>query len=810
MPAGAWNNLYVLFQFGDFQLDDQLFTLVGPAGPVHIEPQVYGVLHYLIVNRDRVVPKEELFDGVWGNRFVSESALTSRIKAARQVLGDDGRVQRFIKTMHGRGYRFVAEVSTPPGTMQRRLTPMRSVPIGRDDDIKGVIELVRDTPMVTIAGAGGVGKTTLALAVAHQLQTEYADGAVLVDLAPLAPGADVVLAVADGAGVEGEAAASADGLADHLAGRPVLLVLDNCEHVIEKSAELVARILARGSALRILATSREPLQVAGEHVWPLGPLVDAGPQLFVERARAAEPRVAWDPADPDVVALCDRLDNLPLALELAAGQLRRFGIDELTRRLGNRLTLLSRREVGDSRRHATMEATIDWSYRLLDTNGQRLLRHLSVFPASFDLSAVEALCQPLSGAATAGVFGDLVDKSLVVHDLRASRYRLLETIRVFARGLLDRVGEAPEALARHRQHFVQGLGSASRADRWMSARLAASHRRELDNMRQAFRQSIDCGDIDSAVEIALSTGFLWRSGLGYTEGSLWVDALRSSDLDDRNDLWTRILRIDIGLGRGDFGEMSDATLSAESLVGTTDDVAAACLVALYRAITQIAEPHSAGASLMRATELAEMSGQSRLGTVVDAFRAAADLAAEDYDSARERLEELDQTASDDGYDRFITHWVGWTLALIERDPTAATRWMDSQQDFLDRTEVVETWLTSFSAAMTQVIAGGNVHDHLRRALALADREGYRAEADCVLVLAYAEMCADRFDVAAELMGTAIRGRFNTTAHYVLYRLVLDRSIRKHLNKRELGEAIARGRERTAAEALAAHGISRFR
>ncbi|HEX6196721.1 MAG TPA: winged helix-turn-helix domain-containing protein [Jiangellaceae bacterium] len=799
----------MLFQFGDFQLDDQLLSLVGPAGPVHLEPQVYGVLHYLIVNRDRVVPKEELFDGVWGSRFVSESALTSRIKAARQAIGDDGRVQRFIKTMHGHGYRFVADVGTPPGSLQRRLTPMRSVPIGRDDDIKAVIELVRSATMVTITGAGGVGKTTLALAVAHQLQTEYADGAVLVDLTPIGPGGDIVFAVADGAGVEGEAAASADSLADHLAGRPVLLVLDNCEHVLEKSAELVVRIMARGPALRILATSREPLQIVGEHVWPLGPLADAGPQLFVERARAAEPRVAWDPADPQVIALCDRLDNLPLALELAAGQLRRFGLDELARHLGGRLTLLSRRAVGDSRRHATMEATIDWSYRLLDENGQRLLRYLSVFPASFDFPAVEALCPMLPSAATAGVFGDLVDKSLVVHDPRASRYRLLETIRVFARDRLDRAGEATEALERHRQHFVRHLGSPSRADRWMSARLAASHRRELDNTRQAFRHSIECGDLDSAVEIALSTSFLWRNGLGFTEGSLWVDALKASDLDARNDLWTRILRTDIGLGRGDFHEMSDATSSAEALVGATDDVAAQCLVAVYRAIVNLGESPSAAASLSRAMELAVESRESRLETLVEAFRAAADLAAENNDAARERLESLYHAASDDGYDRFITHWVGWTLALAERDATEATRWMDAQQDFLDRTGVVETWLTSFSAAIAQVIKGGDGLGHLRRALVLADREGYRADADCVLVLAYAEICADRFDAAAELMGTAIRSRFNTTAHYVLYRVVLERSIRKHLDQRRRAAAIARGRKRTAAQALAAHGISRF-
>ena len=198
----------------------------------------------------------------------------------------------------------------------------------------------RTAPLVTITGSGGIGKTTLALAVAERLQADYADGAVFVDLSPVPAGGDVTLAVAEAAGVEGSAAETIDRLADHLADRPVLLVLDNCEHVLDRSAWFVDRMLARGETARILATSREPLGVAGEHVWPLGPLHEEAPALFVERARAAEPRTAWDASDPMVIELCRRLDDVPLAIELAAGQLRRFDLDELHRRLGDRLALL--------------------------------------------------------------------------------------------------------------------------------------------------------------------------------------------------------------------------------------------------------------------------------------------------------------------------------------------------------------------------------------------------------------------------------------------------------------------------------------
>jgi predicted ATPase/DNA-binding winged helix-turn-helix (wHTH) protein len=797
----------VLFQFGEFQLDDQRFTLTGPVGQVHLEPQVFGVLHYLIVNRDRVVSKDELLDGVWGSRFVSESALTSRVKAARRAVGDDGQAQRIIKTMHGRGYRFVAEVLTPTGTVHRTLAPLRSVPIGRDKDIRSVIELIRETPLVTVAGSGGVGKTTLALAVAHELQSEYTDGAVFVDLAPIPPGGDLTRAIAEGAGVEGEPSRSIESVADHLANRPVLLVLDNCEHVLEQSAELVHRMLGRGHAARILATSREPLRVAGEHVWPLGPLADAGPHLFVERARAAEPRVQWDATDPSVIELCYRLDNLPLALELAAGQLRRFSLDELANRLGSRLTLLSRRDVGEPQRHATMEATIDWSYQLLDPTEKLLLRHLSIFPASFDLAAVEASAPPLPGAAPAIVFGELVDKSLVVRDPGEGRYRLLETIRVFAKDLLDLAHETPAALERHRQYVLRRTRSASRLDRWLSADLAAGFRSDLENSRQAFQLSLAQGHLNDAVEIAVGAAFLWRNAMGCIEGGTWVDELLGTELDPLDRVWVHILRADVGLGLGEYHAMLSAASSAQDLATGAKDATSACLLAHYKALGHLTEPDQAPMSLTAAMELATESEELRLVSLVKAFRAAANLAADDYEEARKLVEELDQAASVDGYDRFITHWVGWTLAVAERDATAAKRWMGAQQDFLDHTGIMETWLTSFSAATTQVIAGGDFRDQLGRALTLADREGYRAEADCVLVLAYAEMCADRYEAAAELMGTAVRSRFNTTAHYLLYRVALDRPIRRHLDPHEMSDALKRGRGRTAAEAVADYGIS---
>jgi predicted ATPase len=566
-------------------------------------------------------------------------------------------------------------------------------------------------------------------------------------------------------------------------------------------------MLEHGETIHILATSREPLGVIGEHVWPLGPLHADGPALFVERARAAEPRVHWDPADPAVIELCRRLDDVPLALELAAGQLRRFDLNELVRRLDDRLALQWGRGVGEARRHATMETAIDWSYRLLEPDEQRLLRHLSVFPSSFDVRAVEASAPALSDSMPVAAFGQLVDKSLVVRLPGSGRYRLLETIRAFSRDRLEESGEATAALERHRRHVRDRIGSTSRLDRWMSARLGAELRTDFEDARQAFRLSVQHGDADDAVEIAIGASFLWRQALGCAEGDNWIDDLEDMELTSRDQLWVHILRADVGQGRGDHRQMFSVA-PATAVGDPIDDPAGACIAAHYGALAHLTDVRHAKGGLAAVLDLAHSSGDRRLVTLMEGFFAVADLAAGYHDQVRAALTKLDRIASDDGYDRFILHWAGWMLALAEQDAVAARYWMGLQQEFLDRTGIVETWITSFSTAMCDVIDGGDVGAALARTLALADREGYYADADCVLVLAYAEMCANRFEVAAELIGTAMHDRFNATAHYVLYRAVLDRALHEELDAGPMTDAMARGRTRTSAEALAEYGITR--
>jgi predicted ATPase len=797
---------HVIFRFDQLQLDDHRQTLSGPDGPVHVEPQVFRLLHYLIVNRDRVVAKEELLDEVWGDRFVSESALTSRVKSARQAVGDDGTAQRVIKTVHGRGYHFVAEVHAEADARRRVLPRLTGEPIDRADDLEQVIERVRSSPLVTVTGPGGVGKTTVALAVAERLEHEFEDGAVFIDLSPVAAGGDLTRAVATGAGLEGDAAASIEGIAAHLAQRPVLLVLDNCEHVLERSADLVGRVLVRGGAARILATSREPIGVGGEHVWPLGALRVGGPELFVTRARAAEPRIDWDADDPAVIALCTRLDNIPLALELAAGQLRRFGLDELVTHLDQHRMLPTRRGPTDVDRHASIETTVDWSYQLLEPAEQRVLRHLSVFPSSFDLGAAAAAVPSLPAADAAAIVGELVDKSLVVRHHESGRYRLLEMIRVFAGQRLEEAGETADAREALRCHVVDRAVSSPRIDRWLSARLAAAHRTDLENVRLAFVASVDGGHVDDAVEIAVGGSFLWRNAIGAIEGSAWVEDLLARGLSDRNRQWVEILRADVGQGRGDHRQLLDAARAARDLVTATEDPAAACLASHFGSFARLTEPDDGRRRLTEALDRARQSGEPRLVSLTEAFIVVADIAVGDHDRAREVLGRLGQEVSEDGYDAFIVNWSGWMLGLAERDAEQAWRWMRRQHDYLDRTGVVETWVTTYSTALCEAAANQDIGSTLGRALALADREGYDASGDGALALAYAALCADRFEAAAELVGTALRSRFYGTAHYVLYRAVIHRCLRQHLDDTTMHAAMERGQEQTAERALAIQGI----
>jgi predicted ATPase/DNA-binding CsgD family transcriptional regulator len=724
--------------------------------------------------------------------FVSVRTVETHVSALLRKLGASNR--RALAAMRPDA----DEVRTRTG----RLPLLRTALVGRDDLIGVVSKRLDEARLVTLVGPGGVGKTSVALAVAHRDAARWPEGVTFVDLVPARSADDVLTTMADALGIEGAAARSAIELGAHVAGRSMLIVLDNCEHVIEPVAALVDTALSGGGTWQIVATSREPLGLRDEHLVPVEPLGPAAAELFVERARRLEPRAAWDPADELIVDLCARLDGLPLAVELAAGQVRRWSLAELSRRIidpAHHLTVTAAR---GQPRHRTMTAAIEWSYALLEPPEQRLLRHLAVFPARFDLAAADSLRPLLGDIEIDRVLAELVDKSLVVREADSSSYRVLETIRAFALERLDERGERADAFECHRRWVVAAASGASRLDRWMSGALAAGQLADASHLRQAFESSLDGGLLDDAVELAVTRSYLWRNAVGCMEGHRWLDALSRHDLTPGDAAWVALLRADIAQGDGDFVSMIAAAEESSRLAADRDPPADA-LARHFAALAHLLDPNRADAVL---DELLVISPDERFSTLVDALRMVAHAGRTPLDELDRQVVDLERRASADGYDRFILNWAMWLHGLARRDPYWARRGIDQQYEYLAATGLAETWLTSYSRAVTEMIDGVSGRRQLAAALDISHREGYRIEGDCLLALAYSEACGDDPRVAAELLGLARTCRFNATAHHVLNGVVVEPLVRQALDPADYRDALARGKARAVGSTLIEYSI----
>lgn len=732
--------------------------------------------------------------------FLSVRTVETHVSSVLRKLGAGGR--RELSSMTAAPTTWIGHGGPDPRRSSGRLPTLRTDLIGRAELVALVAARLREARLMTLIGPGGVGKTSVALAVAHQEMNGWPDGAVFVDLVPARTAGDVLRALADALGVEGDASRSNAALSAYLAERSMLIVVDNCEHVIDAVAELVDVALTSGGTWHVLATSREPLGLPDENLLPVEPLGAAATELFVERARRLEPRVAWDPSDPQIRDICARLDGLPLAVELAAGQVRRWSLSELTRMAGDPANRLPARRARGETRHQTMSAAIDWSYALLEPPEQQLLRHLGVFPSGFRLEAVQAL-QPLVGdVELIGVLGSLVDKSLVVRELGGSSYRLLETIRAFALERLDEGRERDAAFEHHRRWTVASAKGSSRLDRWMSGRLAARQRDDAEHVRQAFWSSLAAGHVEDAVELALTRSFLWRNAVGCAEGHRWVDAFAGHDLEPRTAAWVALLRCDIAQGDGDFVSMIGSAQECARLAQGGDSEAYA-LAQQFLMLQHLLDPARADQAL---TEVLELSPDERLSNLVRAFAVVVGAGRTPLSALEQQVTELEDRCSTDGYERFILNWASWLQGLALRDPFWAGRGISRQYDYLQAAGLAETWLTSYSRAVTEMIDGTSGRSQLADALDIANREGYRIEGDCMLALAYSEACGGEPAKAAELIGLARTCRFNATAHYVLHGVVVEPIVRNELDPREYSAAIGRGRTRSVQATLRQYGL----
>ena len=399
-----------------------------------------------------------------------------------------------------------------------------------------VRKLLADNRLVTLTGAGGTGKTRLAVEIAACIAAEFRDGVWYVDLAPVTHPAVVSVTVARALGLPDQPGRTTmDTLLRFVADRQMLVVLDNCEHLLDATAELIVALLGRAPRLTLLATSREPLGVTGEATWrvPSLSLRDEAIELFADRARLAQTDfTVTDDSATTVAEICQRLDGLPLALELAAARVRSLSLAEILDGLHDRFRLLTGGARTAVRRQHTLRASMDWSHALLSEPERVLFRRLAVFLGGFHLDAAHAVSGgDMQRFQVLDQLTLLVDKSLVVAENTSgrTRYRLLETVRQYALEKLAESGEADAVRSRHRDNYNAIAALLDAPARTDHERRVEQAEEEMDNLRAAFVWSLETGDVGRSLELATSLQPLWFTRGRIREGLAWFDAALTAD-----------------------------------------------------------------------------------------------------------------------------------------------------------------------------------------------------------------------------------------------------------------------------------------
>lgn len=503
------------YSFGPFILVPERQSLTKAEAPVRIGSRAVEILSALVERPGELVSKAQLMSRAWPDTFVEESNLKVTVAALRRALDDAPDDARYIATVTGRGYRFVSPVhaswegDTPvadgaAGERRHNLPISTTRLVGRGDAVNSALYALELSRLLTIVGPGGIGKTRLALAAAERLTAAYEHGIWFVDLASVNDALLVPTSIAAAMGLRVHSASIEAAIAAFAADRELLLIFDNCEHLIEAVAACAETLLATAPRVRILATSREPLRIRGEQIYRLPPLETpphgaelsaaqalAFPaiELFVDRATKSFAGFEFDDANAPLVAeICRRLDGLALAIELAAPRLDAFSTRELLDLLADQSHLSGMRSRHS--RHHTLAATLDWSYGLLAEPERVLLRRLSVFAGAFSLESACAVAVDTGHARSECTHGvaSLVAKSLISTERGdlGTQYRLLDTTRRYASHKLDESGERDRLRQRHAEHL---LALAERAEaEWKirpTAQWLAEYGSKVDDIRSA-------------------------------------------------------------------------------------------------------------------------------------------------------------------------------------------------------------------------------------------------------------------------------------------------------------------------------------
>jgi predicted ATPase len=518
------------FAFGPFRLLPAQQLLLEGDSPVRLGGRARDLLLALVEQAGQVITKEALSARLWPNIVVEEGTLRVHVAALRKALRDGQEGRRYIANVAGRGYSFVGEVVATDEPDPTTIAPPEPMPplsmtrlFGRAEVIETLSTKLAQQRLITITGPGGIGKTSVALAVAERMRPGLSDGVCLVDFAPLADSKLVPTALASALGIGVVSENPLPSLVALLRARDMLIVLDNCEHVIDTAALLAESLLQGGTRLRILATSREAMRVPGEILFRLAPLAMpevsdglsapiaiaySAVQLFVERAAMCLGEFSLTDAHaPAVADICRRLDGIPLAIEMAAGRVDAFGIAGLADVLDDRFRLAMRGRRTALPRHETLSTTLDWSYQLLPETERLVLRRLAVFAGFFTFPDATGVLVEGGGADHAlESIANLVAKSLLVVNLETPvpTYRLLETTRAYALQKLEESGERTAYARRHARQCLAAMEAANAAweastpETWL-----ARHRHLIDDVRAALDLSFRTED-EAATAVALT------------------------------------------------------------------------------------------------------------------------------------------------------------------------------------------------------------------------------------------------------------------------------------------------------------------